>query len=516
MGTFDYQNLKSLMDQVYPRILSQIDHDPHSPTYGSCDRGFWMYRLHDFSSGIIQQSSLFFALLSKLKDFDDSKRMFAIKIASAINNYNIKIAHENGSFDEYYPGEHSYVATAFTSYATLKSAILLGQTEIIQSPKFKRTFEAFMSISPTAAANQDIAYCAFAGLYAKTTGIKIPETEAKIIEFLERKEFNGEFVEYGGVDLGYASVTLNYLSYLDLDGLVDTKSYILKLGQVCSNFVSQKGNFGGEYASRSTSYFLPFGFCYASQIYPSLGAIFARLNLTSVVNKIDDRYLIHYFSSSLAQTLLSIEDKPLLISTVQNSTSWGIEGSSLFYFNSEKQSFYIGLNKGGSFYLEKSTGEIIHDNGLRVQVDGLFYSSSTIHSGNTFTCNETNEQIAIQCESFFSCYKQLIASPLKTIILRLLSFMGYTLNAIFKNLLIKKPVETPGIKFSRTISVNKNTGNITITDKVTGTGTYNFCTAPASSFRLVPSAKFTMENEEKSFLTKTFNTQLPFESVRTL
>ena len=54
--------LKFILQQT-PRILSQIDRDPNSPTYGCCDRNFWHYKIRDFPSAILQQSGYGLALL---------------------------------------------------------------------------------------------------------------------------------------------------------------------------------------------------------------------------------------------------------------------------------------------------------------------------------------------------------------------------------------------------------------------------------------------------------------------
>ena len=64
--TLTLDRVVGLFDGQYPRLMSQIDRDVHSPTYGSCDRNFWMYRLHDFESGIFYQTALCFAALQEL------------------------------------------------------------------------------------------------------------------------------------------------------------------------------------------------------------------------------------------------------------------------------------------------------------------------------------------------------------------------------------------------------------------------------------------------------------------
>ena len=38
-----------------PKILTLLDRNPHSPTYGCFDRNAWHYRIIDFSSGMAQE-----------------------------------------------------------------------------------------------------------------------------------------------------------------------------------------------------------------------------------------------------------------------------------------------------------------------------------------------------------------------------------------------------------------------------------------------------------------------------
>src|SRR4030067_2008350 len=55
--------LQGLIVQTIPRLLSQLDRDPTSLSFGSFDRNFWQYKIRDFSSALLQQSSYTLALL---------------------------------------------------------------------------------------------------------------------------------------------------------------------------------------------------------------------------------------------------------------------------------------------------------------------------------------------------------------------------------------------------------------------------------------------------------------------
>ena len=46
-----------------PLVLTQVDRDKDSLTYGSCDRNHWHLKIRDFTSAILQQTALTMALL---------------------------------------------------------------------------------------------------------------------------------------------------------------------------------------------------------------------------------------------------------------------------------------------------------------------------------------------------------------------------------------------------------------------------------------------------------------------
>ena len=102
-----------------PRVITQIDRDPNSKTYGSCDRNFWHLKTRDFSSAILQQSGLVLALLYS-NDFEGNvyyKNENIKEWAVATVYYWAKVQLKDGSFNEYYPHEHGFPPTAFSLFS---------------------------------------------------------------------------------------------------------------------------------------------------------------------------------------------------------------------------------------------------------------------------------------------------------------------------------------------------------------------------------------------------------------
>ena len=102
-----------------PRLITQLDRDPDSPNYGCFDRNHWHYKIRDFSSAIIQQAGLSIALAYK-HPFKGNHYHSEIKLkqwAIASVEYWSRIQLKDGSFNEYYPFEHSFPSTAFSLFA---------------------------------------------------------------------------------------------------------------------------------------------------------------------------------------------------------------------------------------------------------------------------------------------------------------------------------------------------------------------------------------------------------------
>lgn len=113
---------------LIPRILTNLDRDPDSPTYGCFDRSYWHYKVHDYSSGLLQQSMLTLALIYD-NNFNGNiyyKKAEIRDFAIAGLEFCTRIQHNDGSFDEYWAGEHSIPSTAFTLYAVCETSDVLG------------------------------------------------------------------------------------------------------------------------------------------------------------------------------------------------------------------------------------------------------------------------------------------------------------------------------------------------------------------------------------------------------
>ena len=409
----------------------------------------------------------------------------------------------SGLLDEYYPGERSFPGTVFAAYATLKSAVLLDQSEIIEHPALRACAENFLARGPSAASNQDVGAAAFLALYSKATGRNSDRVRERVGRFLAGADGNHRFLEYGGFDPGYATVTLNYLAHMDLDGSFEVADHIVALAGRIRNFISAGGVLGGEYASRSTTYFLPFGLLRASFLDAGLTDRFACLDLARCFAKFDDRYLMHYTVPSLAASIALLRQQAFphdiaAVKTEENGDFSVFDEFGLASFHRGASSVFVALNKGGSCYLE-SGGDALIDTGYGVKCDGRCYYSNVLSDADEKEISVDDDRIRIVLKSGFRKYAVLTASPMKTIVLRILAVAGPTLNKLFKRLLIQKADSLEGTRLIRTFVMDRRRGSVEIIDEVEGlvAGRTLIRTAAVSP-RLVPSAKFHQSGEERA------------------
>lgn len=507
---FDPETVLGLLDKFYPRMLSQIDRDPSSPTYGSCDRQFWMYRLHDFESGVLQQQGLVLAVLSNLAERSVlvgcrylRKELAAYwrELAGAIGRRTAAALARRKMLDEYYPGEHSFPATVFASYATLKAAVLLDDREVIESTGLERAARALARRKRSAAANQDMAAAAFLGLYETVCPGRVTDVNRSVDELLGGERSCGLFLEYGGADLGYGTVSLHFLACLLEDGVVDCRDALRQLARLLARFVTPAGRLGGEFASRSTTYALPFGLLEAARLEPSIAGRLSLLDLHGLYEKLDDRYLGHYCLCSLALAARSLLTRGAPVWQAEPvpsvwETYWDSQ-TGLFAAQCGSSAVFIGPQKGGTLQWEHN-GAVGIDCGFRVHVGGLAYATAVAGADPAPEVVETPDHVEIVVRARLLRYGNLIASPFKTIVLRLLTFFGPQLNSFFKAALITKPRPLSGVRIERRIRLEFSTGRLTVEDNASGrTGIHR---SPPSSLRLVPSARFHQAGEEEAYL----------------
>jgi hypothetical protein len=266
-GQGDAAPYGQLVRDCLPRMLSMVDRNPCSPTYGCFDRGFWHYRtLIDYAAPLHQEGALTLVIAARqAPEAPGAEGLCAL--ARAAIAFWCTLQRRDGSFDEFYPYERSFVATAFTSYAISEALLILG--EEAGAELLDRGLGALERAGHWLGRHQDVVVVNHtAGAIAALQNIHRLSGEAcfaryraaKVEELLAHQHPEGWFYEYGGADPAYLSLAVDYLAK-DYRHSQDERVGAA-LGRALDFmvwFLHPDGSYGGEYGSRNAKYLLPHG-----------------------------------------------------------------------------------------------------------------------------------------------------------------------------------------------------------------------------------------------------------------
>jgi len=229
---------------------------------------------------------------------------------------------------------------------------------------------------------------ALLNIYLLTGEKKFLESSRDKIELLNKRQSEeGWLVEYGGPDIGYLSLAIDYLCKYYKKSEDDLVKGIITRAVSFIKYFIQPGLFaGGEYASRNTEYLIPHGFELFSRVNDD--ARFAAsvirkslLDMNSFPNVFDDRYLT-YVGYTWLQAYLDanpeIDDtaESLIEAQFNNSFEKYFPEAGLLVINDERKHFIVNMKKGGAFRLfDKKTERSYSDSGILVQSDGKWHTS---------------------------------------------------------------------------------------------------------------------------------------------
>lgn len=381
----------SLVLQQTPRILTQIDRDPDSPTYGCCDRNFWHYKIRDFSSAILQQAGLGLAYLYCYNRPENPyyQKQEIKDIAIATVSYWQKIQHTDGSFDEYWPSERSIPATVFSLYAVCEIAKLfhLSHPSLLRS--IRKSAQFLTKNSENNALNQEIS--SMCALYNASIVLNSPtlrkEAEKKRSKLMTLQNSEGWFAEYGGADIGYLTVSLNFMAeYYLLSNNQQAKESCIKMINFLQYFVHPDGSLGGDYGSRNTEYFLPAGWEISSSFHLLSKSIIKKiLPYLEQDFSVDDRYLTHYIFSSFAKAMILFQPQKQPSSQLphERSSTQYFPHAGLYIHSNTKYYAITALSKGGVTVIfdKKNKRRLLNDCGYRA-----------INTKNIAVTNWTNKE----------------------------------------------------------------------------------------------------------------------------
>lgn len=428
------------LDQI-PKILTLLDRNPHSPTYGCFDRNFWQYKIIDFPSGMAQE---FVYPLALAYHTDIANNPFYQK--SVLRDwveagiiYAARSSHPDGSCDDYFPFERAGGAAAFSLLAGIESYLLLGlnNPQILDFFGKRATWLANHHESGRLTNHQALIVLCLELLSRLLSTSQWDKQKALRLErVIEWQNEEGWFQEYEGCDPGYHTLTVYCIARIyQLRQDIRLKEVLTKAVKLAAYFVHPDGSYSGEYASRNTYNFFPAGFELVGEWLPEALSINDQF-LKGIAQGLvpcyaDDHIIGHHTWNYLLAWKYFVNERPEIVAR-KPERIW-LKNAQLLIDRRDDYELYLALNKGGVFKLFRQNQLIVSDTQFSLQVkEGKKLKNAVAHLIDNYQVTVEDDRIIITGELGWAKQKQM--TPTNLMILRLVML---TVGRFFPNLIRK-------------------------------------------------------------------------------
>lgn len=275
--------LRTCLEQA-PRILSAIDRNPFSPTFGCCDWRFWHDKVADISSGHDQEMVYFLTLLYDTEDAENPfhESAWLLRLIGGVLDFWTELVAQRPALDEFYVREAQYGATAIVACAVAETVLLLGDR--LPEDCRDRAREALRrscrwlvaNDEETAVANHQAQAALAVWLAAELLGDDglrsgYAQKEARLVSLLHT---DGWSQEYGYFDPGYQTTCLAFVDRLARSSQSESLGSFVRASHRLLQYVCLPSHqFGGATGSRKTRHFWPSSAERAARECPTAAAL---------------------------------------------------------------------------------------------------------------------------------------------------------------------------------------------------------------------------------------------------
>lgn len=483
--------------RLLPRVLTQICRDGNVPLSGACDRNYWHYKIRDFSSSILQQAGYTVWTAIGVADYPQAALE---RIGAESCRFWNRRAQRFRAFEEYYPWESGYPPLAFSTLAVAKmtAANLVLREEMRGG--FRVAARQLIERFEPKATNQQVAGMAALCWVRKIYPELVPaeDLEKVVVRTLACQHSEGWYMEYGGPDLGYLSVTMDCLwDAYDATGDSRFVESARKALMFIWQFIRLSPRGIGMHNARNTDYIVPYGiarFLRTDESSEIAASVLTRL-LCNVddpghyLNAVDDRYWCHYVGASFYRAIPLMQDLPMTTEEPISGDDVMMAGTGHFLrFEPHPFRALVSTKKGGVFTLYDEDGKTFSDFGWVVVSNGVVWTNHWWDDA----WRVTREEDALIVSGGLTRHKYLKNTPFRHMVLRMLSFsLGNRIISLLKQKMIFKAGGKSGPSFTRKISFQRDSGTVVVNDCFRlphGTTIENVRRSPRASQRHVASA----------------------------
>ncbi len=510
------------------RLLSEINRDPATPTCGCFDRRYWAWKLIDFPEATFQRNLAALAWLLQQPEAIDERAFLTLTIQSGLL-YTASIQHRSGSFDQAYPYEASYGATAFLlpdlldAYQAIKDSCAEMQQLTIEAMLFRASLFLNKHTELHGTISNHLAGAALALLKAGKFFDR-PEFTRKsgeIVNYILFKQSpEGWYVEYGGADPGYQTLCMYYLA--QVYQLLDDEKEIEKLRaslktslEFLQYFIHPDGTFGGEYGSRRTEVYYPGGITLLSGEFSLAAAMSARMLVsieqgsTVTLADVDMGNTAPLLNNTIkALAFHKPQDLPLL-PCQRESFEKDFPGAGILVRGRPRYYCVVGVSTGGvvKIYDKKKARLALDDCGLLgITSHGAGISTQMAHNDQGFQAQ--GDQLELW--GGFYPIKSSLPTPASFLLLRLMNLtlmrIGF-LNELVKKMLVGLLISgNAKLPLKRTRVLEFQADRVLIRDRIEKTGSVRlkqltgggkFSSIHMASARYFEPAHFTVQHFEE-------------------
>lgn len=402
-----------MLEQM-PRLLSQVDRNMHSPTYGCACRDHWHYSTADIANSQMQELVLSLALAWKL-DIPDNpyyRSPLLLDWIEAMLDFTMRIQRPGGCFDETYRGQDSYAATALVTFHLSETVLQLERhlsAGIRNDTKdmLNRAAQWLARPHPGLTGNEvaaAAAAAAFMNLATLDPGLGCEEELERLLERLESLQSpEGWFPEYGGADIGCTSLSHSFLALIaKRRGDRRATAMADRCADFLQHFLHRDGTVGGVYGSRNTEYFVPLGAVLHARRRDASARMLKYLEHhldlgrhALVTRCLDDRHLAYlspWYLLSAQVILETTKESPEKAPPLPAAT-W-FEEAGLWSVDTPGLKLVANLRKGGVFHLDLG-GHAFVDCGYFAEIpDGPVVTTQVLQERPDITVDGLNARLS--------------------------------------------------------------------------------------------------------------------------
>ncbi|HUE97275.1 MAG TPA: hypothetical protein VMN39_11480 [Longimicrobiaceae bacterium] len=445
------------LDAAARRLLARVDLDPYSPTRGCFDRRYWGWKLVDFPEATYQRavSPLGMLYADPESALQGDERVREAVLAGI--GFGARIQHRNGSFDQAFPNEQSFGATAFLLHSFASAITVLREADA-----WPETLDAVAADCLRSASRflcragehhgritNHIAGAA-AGLLAAAASLDEPSFRERARELiagiLASQSEEGWYPEYEGADPGYQTLCIHYLA--DAHRLDPDPVLADALGRAVgfiAHFVHPDGSFAGEYGSRRTGLFHPGGVARLSSSDAVAAAVLAAVQdglangRTPGPDDIDTGNLAPLLAGHVVAARVGRPDGAAAeLPCGRPGYRRDFPAAGLYVRGGEEYYAVLGVLTGGvlKVFDRESGACLLDDGGYAASIGGRTFSTQI--TGAAAVLQRADDRITI--EAPFHLVRHALPGPGRFILLRLLNLTvmrSITVGNAIKRLLVR-------------------------------------------------------------------------------